>query len=210
MLWTFRPDNVTKRIANVYGGEVKTDYVERFTGRLQLDGQTGSLTITDLNINDSGFYEGQVFNTKVSSRCFQLIVYRSLSPPYIKLNTSRVGRGCGSVTVECSVENSRGLTVSWYRGEERLNQTSSLDTSANLSLALEIQDQDDNIYRCLAKNPVDAQATELHIEETCLRKRDSTWCCQTLATVRLVLSSVVGVAMIVIVVDHFRPTSSKR
>ena len=82
---------------------------------------------------------------------------------------------CQSLTVECSVENGRNVTLSWYRGEERLNQTSSPDLSTNLSLPLEIKDQDgDYNYSCKVENPVDEALSELHIDQICLRNRGMT------------------------------------
>ncbi|CDQ74214.1 unnamed protein product [Oncorhynchus mykiss] len=61
------------------------------------------------------------------------------------------------------------MTLSWYRGEKRLNQTSSPDLSTNLSLHLEIKLPDNNIYSCVAANPVGNQTTKLNIETLCLQ-----------------------------------------
>ncbi|XP_071754822.1 hepatic and glial cell adhesion molecule-like [Centroberyx gerrardi] len=205
ILWMYGRDGLDMRIANLNGREIKTDYIESFRDRLQLDSQTGSLTITALNVSDCGVYQGQIIGAKISSHRFNLTVYGFVSPPYIKVNTYLVSVSCSSLTVECTVENGREVILSWYRGEERLSQTSSPDLSAMLSLPLEIRDHDGDIYSCVAKNPVDEKTTKLHTEETCLRNGESTWCCQTQTTVRLVVSAVVGVALIVLVVDHFRP-----
>ncbi|XP_071403229.1 hepatic and glial cell adhesion molecule-like [Centroberyx affinis] len=201
ILWTYGRDSLDTRIANLNSREVKTDYTESFRDRLQLDRQTGSLTITALSVSDCGVYQGQIIGSKISSHRFNLTVYGFVSPPYIKVSASLVCASCSSLTAECTVENGREVILSWYRGEERLSQTSSPDLSAMLSLPLEIRDR--GIYSCVAKNPVDEKTTKLHTEETCLRNGESTWCCQT--TVRLVVSAVVGVALIVLVVDHFRP-----
>lgn len=75
----------------------------------------------------------------------------------------------GSCSVVCSVENQIYRTLSWYRGEKRLNQTSSPDLSTNLSLSLEIKLQDKDIYSCVAANPVSNQTTKLNIETLCLQ-----------------------------------------
>lgn len=75
----------------------------------------------------------------------------------------------GSCSVVCSVENRRDMTLSWYRGEKRLNQTSSPDLSTNLSLHLEIKLPDNNIYSCVAACPVGNQTTKLNIETLCLQ-----------------------------------------
>ena len=49
VLWTFGPMNLNVRIASVKKSEVISDYNEHFRDRLQLDTQTGALTITQLN-----------------------------------------------------------------------------------------------------------------------------------------------------------------
>lgn len=67
------------------------------------------------------------------------------------------------------MENSKELTLSLYRGRDRLESTSSAVLSSRLSLALEIKSHDGDNYSCVAENPVDKKATELHVEDTCLR-----------------------------------------
>uniref|UniRef100_A0A667ZZT0 Ig-like domain-containing protein n=1 Tax=Myripristis murdjan TaxID=586833 RepID=A0A667ZZT0_9TELE len=167
IVWLFGRDKPTMRIASLNDGEVKTDYVDSFRDRLQLDSLNGSLTITDLRISDCGIYLGQIINTKISSHTFHLTVYSFVSPPNIKTLASLVNGSC-SLTVECSVANGREVILAWYRGEERLSQTSSSDLSV-LSLPLEIKDHDGDIYSCVAENPVDKTATKLHTEEACLK-----------------------------------------
>lgn len=91
----------------------------------------------------------------------------SVSLPTIKANASLVNSSCCLLTVECSVENSRELILSWFKGRDRLRNTSSLDLSARISLPLEIQYHDGDNYICLAENPVEEKATKLHTEDTC-------------------------------------------
>ncbi|XP_038855852.1 natural killer cell receptor 2B4-like isoform X2 [Salvelinus namaycush] len=79
----------------------------------------------------------------------------------------------GSCSVVCSVENRRDMTLSWYRGEKRLNQTSSPDLSTNLCFPLEIKLQDKDIYSCVVANPVSNQTTKLNIETLCLQYVES-------------------------------------
>ncbi|CAM4659276.1 unnamed protein product [Leuciscus chuanchicus] len=60
MLWTFGPEN---RLV-VIKKELERTISERFKGRLELDHQTGSLTITDIKKTESGHFKLQVISTE--------------------------------------------------------------------------------------------------------------------------------------------------
>lgn len=64
--------------------------------------------------------------------------------------------------LHCSVESGPGVTLSWYSGEKKINQTSSSDISTNLTLPLVIQDQDGGNYSCVAENPVSKETVTLN------------------------------------------------
>ncbi|XP_029605894.1 SLAM family member 5-like [Salmo trutta] len=212
ILWIFGPDSPDIFIveSQVFRGEIITEYKGRFQGRLQLDRETGSLTIRNLTINDAGLYQLQVISEQVTYHNFIFTVYASVPTPNIRNtphNPSVDSRlVSGSCSVVCSVANGKEVTLSWYRGEEKLNNTSS-PHQADLSLPLEIKGKSSDTYSCVATNPVSNQTTKLSIEEHCLQHADSSDCarCITLTelVVRSVLSALVAVATIALLVHHF-------
>ncbi|XP_034146785.1 natural killer cell receptor 2B4 [Esox lucius] len=66
----------------------------------------------------------------------------------------------------CSVKNGRDVILSWYRGEEIINQTSSHDPNITLYLPLEVKEGNET-YSCVVHNPVSNQTTKLSIEDHC-------------------------------------------
>uniref|UniRef100_A0A8C1UGA6 Immunoglobulin domain-containing protein n=1 Tax=Cyprinus carpio TaxID=7962 RepID=A0A8C1UGA6_CYPCA len=58
ILWRFGEKGST--IAQTDGNETSYEDVKRFKGRLQLDNQTGSLTITNVRTNHSGLYKAEI------------------------------------------------------------------------------------------------------------------------------------------------------
>ncbi|XP_045573588.1 uncharacterized protein [Salmo salar] len=175
IFWVFGPviPNTSIVESQVIRGENITEFKGRFSDRLQLDRETGSLTIRNLTLNNSGVYQLDIFNTHKTSQRFNLTVYAPVPLPQVqKISEGDVldsSSEKGSCSVVCSVENQIDRTLSWYRGEKRLNQTSSPDLSTNLSLSLEIKLKDKDIYSCVAANPVSNQTTKLNIETLCLQ-----------------------------------------
>ncbi|TKS69388.1 CD48 antigen BCM1 surface antigen BLAST-1 HM48-1 MRC OX-45 surface antigen SLAM family member 2 [Collichthys lucidus] len=203
VVWTFGAKNPNARIANLKEREVTTDYDERFKNRLMLYGQTGALTITQLRASDSGVYMYQSIGANIISQQFYLTVYSPLHSLSISVNQCLINRSCSSLTLECFVENSRDLTLSWYRGRDILKKTSSPDLSTKLSLALEIDSKDGGGYSCVAENPVEEKVVRLHAKDTCQVRETSSWC-KAEIMVRLVFLAVFGLALIVLVVDYIR------
>ncbi|XP_030643684.1 SLAM family member 5-like [Chanos chanos] len=166
IVWTFGPGDPKTRIAQIRAVDIKPDYNDKFRDRLHLDRQTGSLTIRNISITDSGVYKAQIISKMISEKSFSYTVYATVPAPHIRLRESHSagsGSSCLKCSVVCSVENQRNVTLSWYKGKEILNQTSSPDLNTNLSLPLEIEDQDNNTYSCVSANPVSNQTTQLNI-----------------------------------------------
>jgi len=78
ILWTFRPQNSETRIAEIYKQIISiydSGDNDRFIGRLQMDEETGSLNITNINTLHSGLYKLQVIGERVKHMSFNIAVY---------------------------------------------------------------------------------------------------------------------------------------
>uniref|UniRef100_A0A6Q2X1C2 Ig-like domain-containing protein n=1 Tax=Esox lucius TaxID=8010 RepID=A0A6Q2X1C2_ESOLU len=162
--WTYGPVRGETIIATLNVDRNLPEYNER----LNLDAQSGSLTIRSLTINDYGIYELRVIREQVWTQTFNLTFYGecvnvSQTRVYGSISILNVSYKCCSLV--CSVKNGREVILSWYRGEERINQTSSPDTNITLYLPLEVKEKGYDIYSCVANNSVSDQTTKLSIEE---------------------------------------------
>ncbi|XP_029543252.1 SLAM family member 5-like isoform X2 [Oncorhynchus nerka] len=136
-------------IANVYPGkEGKITLEKRFENRIHLNSVTRYFTLSDLKVDDAGVYT--VENTDGGEKNkFELTVYNVVSKPQVTECDS------SSCRVVCSVDNEKEVTLTLYRGEDILNQTSSPDLTTDLSLRLEVEGKNYNsTYSCVAANPI--------------------------------------------------------
>ncbi|XP_071263179.1 SLAM family member 9-like isoform X1 [Salvelinus alpinus] len=148
-------------IANVYPGkEGKITLEKRFENRLHLNNVTRYFTLSDLQIDDAGVYTVEITDEGKKIKTFELIVYNVVSKPQV---TECDNSSC---SVVCSVDNEKEVTLTLYRGEEILNQTSSPDFTTDLSLRLEVEGKNYNsTYSCVAANPVSNET--VHVPKCC-------------------------------------------
>ncbi|XP_050950421.1 SLAM family member 8-like [Labeo rohita] len=199
ILWTFGP----LLIAKINGKDNKREfYDERFRDRLKLNHQTGSLTITNTRTTDSGLYTVTSSKIEMPLNTFNITVYAHLPVPVISSmssqNPSSSGSPASKCSLLCSVVNVTDVTLSWYKENSLLSNISVSDLSISLSLPLEVEYQDKNIYSCVINNPISNQTKHLNISGLCHTYADKGL--SSLYTGLISAAAVAGSLLIVVVV----------
>ncbi|XP_036420133.1 uncharacterized protein LOC118803752 [Colossoma macropomum] len=173
ILWFYRSESIEIRIVNsqIIRGEIITDYYsERFRDRLQLNRNSGSLTITNISRDDSGVYKLNIITGISSVWSFSVNVYAPVSKPIIRDDSEKrsvsLRESCSPL---CSVENGKDVNLSWYEEKERISSISSSDSSERLYLPLNITSPDYSTYTCVAANPVSNWTTQMNITNICIK-----------------------------------------
>ncbi|XP_078146940.1 hemicentin-1-like [Centroberyx gerrardi] len=209
--WTRGPNFTDKLIARWKNNVTSVDYEESFRGVLQLNPHTGSLTIMKVKHNYTGHYCLVMLlgeETHILRRYF-ITVFEPVLTPHIstaQVNTTAPSLNDRSCSIDCSVENAQNVTLSWYRGEKIINQTSNCDIcTTNVSLPLKIQDQDEDIYSCKAANPVSAKSIKVNSTQWCpSHAPGKTWTVAVLIG-GIVVFLVIVVTFAVVVVVYLQP-----
>ncbi len=79
IVWSFRLNSSETPIAAIYKRSISIydnkENTERFRDRLQIDEQTGSLIITNINKLHSGLYKVQVISSEIKYKSFNIAVH---------------------------------------------------------------------------------------------------------------------------------------
>ncbi|XP_076875564.1 uncharacterized protein LOC143525446 isoform X2 [Brachyhypopomus gauderio] len=164
--WAFGPKE--SRIAQLVNYVPSFDKQELFRNRLQLDKQSGYLTIRNISVTHTGVYKVSLLSNEVLTKQFSVIVYATLPVPYITRSSHTETKSSETLTclVLCSVGRTTSTTLSWYKGDQVISTLSDSNSSTPL-LPLEVGYDDNNTYSCVAANPVSNQTAQFNRTSVC-------------------------------------------
>ncbi|XDV21991.1 hypothetical protein PO909_026973, partial [Leuciscus waleckii] len=134
---------------------------------MQIDNQTGSLTISNISTEHAGLYKLQIINKfkKSAQKEFNVSVPAPLPIPKIIKDSER--SSCSKCVLQCSVIDVRQATLSWYEGNLLISSIPVSGLNSSSFLLLELNDQDINNYSCVVNSSISNQTEQLNINELC-------------------------------------------
>ncbi|KAK7883936.1 hypothetical protein WMY93_027059 [Mugilogobius chulae] len=144
-------------IASVSNGTFEVED-ELYSDRLQWSSSTGLFTLSQLHKSDSGLYTIDSKKGAVFLRDYTLNVYDAVRLPLL----SSLNISSDSCTLQCSVNDTELLTLSWFRGDECVKSS----TSAELSLTVQPGNHTEQ-YKCVAQNPAQEQSVRVNVTTAC-------------------------------------------
>ncbi|XP_056615452.1 uncharacterized protein LOC130430406 [Triplophysa dalaica] len=180
-----------------------------FGDRLQVDDQTGSLTIKNAKTEDSGLYNITVISKQKTSYTFSVTVYARLSIPVLTSYCAQNSSSVSKCVLSCSVMDVTHVSLSWYKGKSLLSSISVSEGSniRSISLHLYVECPEDS-YSCVLNNLITNQTqisrTNLNITDICHPCSDCRSCNGPECVIQLVMSAVVGLATVAVLVYEVR------
>ncbi|XP_026113156.1 uncharacterized protein LOC113091747 [Carassius auratus] len=126
MRWYFNSiyiAEISKDLSEICTDVECNEGTERFRDRLKLDHQTGSLTITNITNTDSGLYELQIINSRISQKKFIVAVNGVAASERDKMKRKSVKEGESITFDPGEIKNPNYLKV-WYFNYTRIAQIS--------------------------------------------------------------------------------------
>ncbi|TRZ03716.1 hypothetical protein DNTS_028398 [Danionella cerebrum] len=150
IFWYFGSDNTV--LAQVDGQD---DSARTYRSDVSLNKENGFLTIQNVSSKHSGVFLIEIYNSSEHTlhKKFNVIVYDPLPIPQI----TRISK----YELLCSVLSVSRVTLSWYNGNSLISSTSASDSHIDLSLPLELEYEESNIYSCVAHNSIRNQTKHL-------------------------------------------------
>ncbi|KAK7883938.1 hypothetical protein WMY93_027061 [Mugilogobius chulae] len=130
---------------------------ELYSDRLEWSSSTGLFTLSQLHKSDSGLYTIDSKRTGVF-QVYNLKVHDAVCLPLV----SALNSSSDSCTLQCSVNDTELLTLSWFRGDECVKSS----TSAELSLTVQPGNHTEQ-YKCVAQNPAQEQSVRVNVTTAC-------------------------------------------
>nr|XP_055073716.1 uncharacterized protein LOC129453471 isoform X1 [Misgurnus anguillicaudatus]XP_055073717.1 uncharacterized protein LOC129453471 isoform X1 [Misgurnus anguillicaudatus]XP_055073718.1 uncharacterized protein LOC129453471 isoform X1 [Misgurnus anguillicaudatus]XP_055073720.1 uncharacterized protein LOC129453471 isoform X1 [Misgurnus anguillicaudatus] len=198
-------------IVKINGAANKTSIYDdvldgRFRDRLQVNNQTGDLTITNITTQHTGLYQININSEQKLSFRFNVTVFARLPVPVITTQNSSSSE-TSSCVLFCSVLNVRDVSLSWYKGSSLLSIISVSDFNINI-ISLHLKCLDDS-YSCVVNNSFSNRTQHLNTTDLCQPCSDCFCCCYgPESVIRLVISALVVVATVALLVYDIYSNSS--